>query len=288
MKKAGIFYCKYFLKLLKYISKQADKYINRGSMTNIDKTTNVENKIPIPKKSSENKKSNEAANIWGYKPPLLTDIFPDFKKSTISEEAKNIKKEWVKVIPDFSDEFAQLIVESSQEIKCSPEDLAALLFKESRFNPKASCGSFKGIGQMNSRSLRIAIDYALKNQNVNVDFMMSMKKFKTLSREEQLPYVRNYLLAMKDLAKIPKESHIDAGHLYGLVYTPSNVKKKVLACESSPDTSRYYKANKGLDYDGDGKITKEDLKNVIEDVKKIPKKIPDKTQSLIFRTETQA
>lgn len=257
-------------------------------MTNIDKTNNVENQINIPLKSSENKKSKGSESIWGYKSPLMIDIFSDFKKSIISEEAQNLKKEWVKVIPDFSDEFAQMIVESSQKIKCNSEDLAALLFKESRFNPKASCGSFKGIGQMNSRSLRIAIDYALKNKNVNVDFMMNMKKFKTLSREEQLPYVRNYILAMKDLAKIPEESHVDAGHLYGLVYTPSNVKKKVLACESSAVTARYYKANKGLDYDGDGKITKEDLKNVIEDIKKIPKKIPDKTQSLILKPETQA
>lgn len=251
-------------------------------MTDIDKISTNTN-IPYRNAANSQEQKSQKKSVFGYKSGIMNDFYPDFKTKQISEDAKKLKNDWVKIVPDFSEEFAQKIVDASKNIKCDAEDLAALLFKESRFDPKAGKGSYKGIGQMNRRSLNASIEYALEKGYQDIDPDMDMKKFKTLTREEQLPYVECYLLAMKKMAKFKDEEFLDAGRLYGLVYTPSNAKKKVYSSALSPDTAKYYHANKGLDFDGDGKITPQDLEKVVSSVKKIPKQVPDFSNSFIFR-----
>ena len=251
-------------------------------MTDIDKISANTN-VPLKNAGNPQEQKPQKETLFGYKPGIMNDFYPEFKTKPISEEAKKLKNDWVKIVPDFSEEFAQKIVDASKNIKCDTEDLAALLFKESRFNPKAGKGSYKGIGQMNRRSLNAAIEYALKNGYENLDPDMDMKKFKNLTREEQLPYVECYILAMKKMAKFKDKEELDAGRLYVLVYTPSNAKKKVYSSAFSPDTAKYYHANRGLDFDGDGKITPQDLENVVAKVKKIPKQVPDISNTFIFR-----
>lgn len=85
--------------------------------------------------------------------------------------------------------------------------------------------------------------------------------------------------------KIHKDKFIDAGQLSGLFYTPSNVKKRVFSSADNPKTSDSYHANIGLDFNKDGKITAEDLKNIIEEIKEIPKNAVDKNQMFIFKED---
>ena len=55
-----------------------------------------------------------------------------------------IKSIVTKFIPDVSDKFITQILETSEKVKCSPEDLTALIYKESKFKPSAKNGPYRG------------------------------------------------------------------------------------------------------------------------------------------------
>lgn len=181
---------------------------------------------------------------------------------------KQIKGMISRTLPDVSDEFVQGILETAETVKCDPEDLTALLFKESQFKPTAKNGNFVGIGQMNRRSLNLSIRHA----NVNKDAKKGIKNivlegFSRLPREQQLPYVRNYILASKKSYIKNMDKHLSGGELYGLFYTPARINKKFLSNASDPETSSLYYSNRSLDYDNDSAITKKDLQKILDDVK---------------------
>lgn len=172
------------------------------------------------------------------------------------------------------------------KLKCDPLDVAALLFKESRFDPSQGHGSFKGIGQMNSQSLKAAINYIKKHPQEadGIDPNMTIEKFSTLSREEQMPYVKNYTLSMKE-TYLGKDKKVSGADLYALFYTPAYAKNYTLTSKNSSSTSkrRMYLSNRGLDkvdennnHRKDGKITKKDLQFTLDSIKTEVFKIPEK------------
>lgn len=193
--------------------------------------------------------------------------FPELIKET-GVQAK-VKSMVDAVLPYSSKEFIDGIVQASDAAKCSAEDLTALMYVESRFNPKASNGAFVGLGQMNKRSLKLSVDFAKRNKkhSQGIDEKISMDIFKSLTREEQLPYVRNYILGMKEVYFKDVQRSLNGGELYGLFYTPGRINAKYLSSGSDPKTAEFYKRNKGLDFNKDGVITKDDLQNVLENVK---------------------
>lgn len=181
---------------------------------------------------------------------------------------KQIKGMIAKTLPDVSDEFVQGILETAKTVKCEPEDLTALLFKESQFKPNAKNGNFVGIGQMNRNSLRLSIRHAAVDKNAKKGIQdIVLEGFRRLPREQQIPYVRNYILAAKKSYIKNMDKHLSGGELYGLFYTPARVNKKFLAGANDPETSSMYYSNKSLDYDKDSIITKKDLQKILDDVK---------------------
>ena len=194
-----------------------------------------------------------------------------------SPQRKELETAIKNVLPEASDKFIDEIEQTAQKLKCSSLDLAALIFKESQFNPSEGQGSYKGLGQMNSQSLQASIKYAVKypDESQGIDPDMTIAKFIKLSREEQMPYVRNYALTMKE-SYFGKEKEMTGGDLYALFYTPGFVKKHVLTSKDSKNESikKMYKDNKNLDKidennnrHPDGKITKEDLQYVLDSIK---------------------
>lgn len=180
----------------------------------------------------------------------------------------SVKNMIQKVVPDVSDEFVYQIVETSEKVKCSPEDLTALLYKESGFKPNVKNGSFGGIGQMNGTSLNLSIQHAEKDKNAKKGIQnLMIEKFLSLPREEQMPYVRNYILAMKSLYIRNMDKPLSGGELYGLFYTPGRINKKYLTSAKDSATARMYKQNKQLDFDRDSVITKQDLQSVLDRIK---------------------
>lgn len=197
-----------------------------------------------------------------------------------------LRKAIKEVLPDASDKFIDQIYDTARKLKCDPLDTAALLFKESRFNPKEGKGSYKGIGQMNQKSLNESIKYAIKypQEAEGIEPDMTIAKYAKLSREEQMPYVKNYALSMKE-TYLGKDKAITGGDLYALFYTPGFAKKHVLTSKDSKNKRiiEMYEKNKGLDkiddnnnYRKDGKITKDDLQFTLDSIKTEVFKIPEK------------
>lgn len=197
------------------------------------------------------------------KTSIAADIFehPNAKFIVIKNMIQN-------VVPDVSDEFVTQVLETAERVKCSPEDLTALLYKESQFKPDVKNGNFGGIGQMNKKSLKLSISHAEKDENARPGITeIVIEKFLSLPREKQMPYVRNYILAMKSFYMKNPQRELNGGELYSLFYTPGRINKKFLTSASDPYTSDYYFKNKELDFDKDSVITKEDLQHVLDRVK---------------------
>ena len=72
---------------------------------------------------------------------------------------------------------------------------------------------------------------------------------------EQLNYVEKYLQKTKKEAGISADTKLDSGTLYTLVFLPGYAKRDVLTVKGH----KFYKANSGLDRDGDNMITKADM-----------------------------
>lgn len=173
------------------------------------------------------------------------------------------------VLPQNSKDFINGIIETAENVKCTPEDLAALLYKESKFKPSARNGSFIGLGQMNKKSLKLSVDYAKKNKDFagGINHKITPEIFARLTREQQLPYVRNYILAMKKAYIKDMSKEITGGELYGLFYTPGRINNQYLTAANDPATAAFYRSNEHLDFNKDKKITKSDLQQVLDSIK---------------------
>ena len=174
------------------------------------------------------------------------------------------------VVPDISENFAAQVTQVAKDVNCKPEDLTAVLYVESKFDPTAKRGSFFGIGQMNQNALDLGIEYAATHpefaKNIRQD--LKINKFAKLKREDQLPYVRNYILAVRDAYIEDSTKTLTSGELYGLILTPGNVSKNVLASAKDAQTASFYNANFPLDVNDDKRITKWDLHQYLDSIKK--------------------
>lgn len=203
------------------------------------------------------------AKMSRLRPSIATDVF-----ESQSADFIRIRSMLQKVVPDISDDFVGQIIETSERVKCEPDDLAALLYRESQLKPDSRNGNFGGIGQMNKKSLSLSINLADKDESAKKGISaIVLEKFLSLPREEQMPYVRNYILAMKSVYIRNMEKHLSGGELYGLFYTPGRINKKFLSSANDSATAKLYKSNKKLDYNKDSKITIKDLQHIIDNVK---------------------
>lgn len=150
---------------------------------------------------------------------------------------------------DISSEFAKDIVKVSSEIKCNPEDLTALMKLESNLNP---AGGKHRVGLIQFG------ESTAKNLGTSKD------KLRAMTPSQQLEYVKKYFLQNKADAKIPQDKELSAGELYGLAFTPSRVSKDVL-CKKGE--ACYGGGNSKLDFDHNGKITKDDLAKKLNTIK---------------------
>ena len=80
---------------------------------------------------------------------------------------------------------------------------------------------------MTAASLRLSKQYAKDNpeEKEGIDQNMTFEKFSRLSREEQMPYVKNYILTMKEAYVKDMDAKLDTAKLNGLFVSPANVMK---------------------------------------------------------------
>jgi hypothetical protein len=146
----------------------------------------------------------------------------------------------------YGKEFLNKVKQIAKNINCDYKDLLAVMNSESGINASLWC-TIKG----EERNAVGLIQFRANTAKVLGTTLDALSKMSPL---EQLDYVEKYFkhwIKVKGLTG----KKLSAGDVYALVYTPAYVDREVLATSSD----RYYKANKSLDSNNDGKITKAEL-----------------------------
>ena len=172
----------------------------------------------------------------------LKSSVPDEK---ITYDAAELKKTWSKKRKGLSDAFYNKVIQVAKNLKCSPNDLMAVMYSESGIDSKK-------VGRNGATGLIQFLPKYMSGLGTNAEAL------KKMSDVEQMNYVEKCIKANKRTAKISDSQTIDSGTLYALVYLPAYAGREILATKAN-DPNGYYSSNKGLDADKDGKITKSDL-----------------------------
>ncbi len=161
--------------------------------------------------------------------PKFNPIF-NFKKPAEPIEPKkekNISKElhdsWTKVLPRLSQEFFDELTAVSERLNCNPEDLAAIIFKESRFDPAAKGASVYGLIQMDATALKTAIAHA--NKNGHKLKSVTISEYNKMPREQQIKYSEAYIQFRIDEKNLTGKK-LSGGQLWTLIKRPSNIHNK--------------------------------------------------------------
>lgn len=144
---------------------------------------------------------------------------------------------------EYGPEFLEKVKEISKKINCDYKDLLGVMNSESGINSKAQNknGGATGLIQFMPKTAE-----ALGT---------TTEALKEMSPIEQLDYVEKFMLKNKKAFGFGENDKLSGGQLYALVFLPARAKREVLT-ESGEN---YYSANKGLDLNNDGKITKTEL-----------------------------
>lgn len=124
--------------------------------------------------------------IFNFNKPVETP--QETKKKSISQE---LHDSWTKVFPRLSQEFFDELTAMAERINCKPEDLAAIMFKESRFDPAAKGAGVYGLIQMDATALKVAIAHANKNGHKLKNVTIS--EYHKMPREQQIKYSEAYI-----------------------------------------------------------------------------------------------
>lgn len=139
-------------------------------------------------------------------------------------------------------EFYNRVKDIAEKINCKPEDLLAVMNSESGLTTTAKNHHTGATGLIQfmpqtARSLGTSVNELAK-----------------MTPLQQLDYVEKFLISAKR-SYIKSDRALSAGDLYGLIFMPAKSGQDVLAVKGS----KTYRQNRGLDYDGDGVISRKDL-----------------------------
>ncbi len=176
--------------------------------------------------------------------PLYLSIFgkfpwlPESEEAALSEKEQQIKQKVQEIqgklkpdLPKLSDEFVEKVVILAEELKCSPEDLLAIMYHESGgWDPSIVAKDkrgrilYGGLIQMNKTSLRVVADkYA---DELNLKENISMNEYLRLPREKQIDYAKGYFTLLKDTCNLDNKKHLTAGETWGMLKSPRLTKAR--------------------------------------------------------------
>lgn len=171
--------------------------------------------IKLPELKFELPKFNP---IFNFKKPA-EPIEPKKEKSI----SKELHDSWTKVLPRLSQEFFDELTAVSERLNCNPEDLAAIIFKESRFDPAAKGAGVYGLIQMDSTALKTAIAHA--NKNGHKLKSVTISEYNKMPREQQIKYSEAYIQFRIDEKNLTGKK-LSGGQLWTLIKRPSNIHNK--------------------------------------------------------------
>ncbi|MGN0014863.1 MAG: transglycosylase SLT domain-containing protein [Candidatus Gastranaerophilaceae bacterium] len=139
--------------------------------------------------------------------------------------------------------FSAKVEEIAKKLNCDPNDLLGMMYSESGLNSTAVNGSSGATGLIQFMP------------STAQGLGTSTAELANMSPIEQLDYVEKFFDSNMKMAGIPEGQKLEAGTLYALVFLPAYANRDVLTTQGE----NYYNANSGLDTNGDGKITIDDL-----------------------------
>ncbi len=157
-------------------------------------------------------------------------------KKVMEEEAK-VKQHRVKIDPNISVKFFDEITKSAKRLNCNPEDLAAIIYRESHFDPqvKSGSGNYVGLIQMD----KVSFD------SLEVKNKCTYAEYCKLPREKQLKYAEAYLKFRIDEKGLAGKK-LSGGQIYTLIHRPKDI--------NNPSTVRVHQRH-------------------VDDAKKVPEKM---------------
>ena len=137
-------------------------------------------------------------------------------QNVMVEEAKvQSPKFKIKSDPNISVEFFESLEKIANRLNCDVEDLAGIMYRESRFDPQAESpsGKYTGLIQMDKETFENCIK--LKNR-------CTYEQYCKLPREEQLKYAEEYLrFRINEKGLTGKK--LSGGEIYTLIHVPSHI-----------------------------------------------------------------
>ena len=230
-------------------TKKAENTTNQTSQTTVEKPENTTNQTSQTTVEKPENTTNQTSQTTVEKPENTTSVAPPSNTTSIQTQttetapAESSKVTTDKVKKNLGKEFLKEVKKAAKEINCNYKDLLALLNSESSLNPKAINNRTKAAGLLQFMP------------STAKDLGTSTEEILNMSATEQLVYVVKYFKIHKKIAGFKPNARLDAADLYALTFLPGRAKREILTDSSE----KYYKHNKGLDLDRDGKITKTEL-----------------------------
>ena len=151
--------------------------------------------------SKQTQNSQTGAKLHSEWQPVL--------KAGAKERQKNFKSD-----PNISLKFFNGVASTAKNLNCKSEDLAAAMFLESHFDPKAKNGGATGLIQIDKESFD-----SIPNRKC------TYTQYCKLPREKQLQYAEKYLQMRIDEKGLTGK-HLTGGQLYTLIRRPASITKK--------------------------------------------------------------
>lgn len=144
---------------------------------------------------------------------------------------------------EYGPEFLKKVKEISKRLNCDYKDLLGVMNSESGINAKAQNknGGASGLIQFMPKTAEM--------------LGTTTDKLREMAPIDQLDYVEECIKRCKKMAGMSANQKLSGGELYALIFLPARANREVLTTSNEA----YYKANKGLDANKDGKITKAEL-----------------------------
>lgn len=190
------------------------------------------------------------------------DMLEDKSSSSPKRNNSRINSKSIKA-KDLSPEFLDKVKKIADEINCDSKDLITVMYAESGLNSKAVNDKwYRGKnGKLLPPTYATGLIQITKKTARTLD--TTVGALYKMTPEKQLDYVEKYLKKNKaDYGLGNKE--LSGADLYALVYLPGRSKRNTLTTSGES----YYDANKILDKNKDGRITKDDLARIMELKKK--------------------
>lgn len=133
-------------------------------------------------------------------------------------EAKD-HKPFFKPDPNISESFFEELTNVAKRLNTNAEDLAAIIYRESHFDPQiksiAPAGKYRGLIQMDEKTF----NSICKSSGI------TFKQYSNLPREKQLKYTEMYLKYRIEKAGLTGKK-LSGAQIYALIHKPAKVNNK--------------------------------------------------------------